>query len=363
MILIKHNIRHDQFIIHNLTGLEASAVYLYPQHTSKLLFVAAYQPPSAPLSALDLDQIFAQNDSVLIVGDLNSKHVSWNNTPVNRNGRSLVTYCIDNQVTISYPDQPTYFPHHSTPSVLDIALTKRCPLSKSKSVAALFSDHDPVAFKILLHPTTYTPRSRYNYHQADWQLFRKNLDLALDIHQPVHTIPDLDRAISIFETSVREAASAAIPVHSGHGTHLLLPHNVRAMQKLKNYYQRKFQRSRLLAHHQLYSLYSQLFSTIFSRLRNAKWTSFLQTLHPQSPQLWKITRYLKKNPPTIPPLTHHGTQVSYTPLKSRNFGPPVRTVQPPHYTYGIAPPRADGITHCQQVLPHKHSSYPAPTTY
>jgi len=76
MILIKHNIRHDQFIIHNLTGLEASAVYLYPQHTSKLLFVAAYQPPSSPLSTADLDQIFAQNDSVLIVGDLNSKHVS-----------------------------------------------------------------------------------------------------------------------------------------------------------------------------------------------------------------------------------------------------------------------------------------------
>ena len=120
VILIKHNIRHDQFIIHNLTGLEVSAVYSYPQHTSKLLSFAAYQPPSTPLSTADLDQIFAQNDSVLIVGDLNSKHVSWKNTSVNRNGRTLVTYCIDNQVTISYPDQATYFPHHSTPSV--------CPL-------------------------------------------------------------------------------------------------------------------------------------------------------------------------------------------------------------------------------------------
>ena len=252
---------------------------------------------------------------MLIVGDLNSKHVSWNNTSVNRNGRTLVTYCIDNQITISYPDQPTYFPHHSTPSVLDIALTKRCPLSKPKSVTALSSDHDPVALKILLHPTTYTPRLRYNYHQADWQLFRKNLDLALDNDQPVHTIPDLDQAISIFETSVREAARSAIPVHSGHLTQLPLPPNVCALQKLKNYYRRKFQRSRLPVHQQLYSLYSQLFSTIFACTRNAKWTSFLQTLHPQSPQLWKIARYFKKAPPTIPPLTHHGIQISYTPLK------------------------------------------------
>ena len=157
MILIKHNLRHDQFDLRNLVRLEASAVYLYPRQNRKLLFVAAYLPPTSALSAADLDHIFAQNDSIIIVGDLNSKHVSWNNTSVNRNGRALVTYCIDNQVTLSYPDQPTYFPHHTAPSVHDIALMKRCPLSKPKAVPALSSDHNPVVFKILLQPTTYTP--------------------------------------------------------------------------------------------------------------------------------------------------------------------------------------------------------------
>jgi hypothetical protein len=121
MILIKHNLRHDQFELHNLAGLETSAVYLYPRQNHGLLFVAAYQPSTPALSATDLDRIFAQNDSVLIVGDLNSKRVSCNNNSVNRNGRTLITYCIDNQVTLSYPDQPTYFSHHSAPSALDIA--------------------------------------------------------------------------------------------------------------------------------------------------------------------------------------------------------------------------------------------------
>jgi hypothetical protein len=74
-------------------------------------------------------------------------------------------------------------------------------------------------FKILLQPTTYTPRIQYNYLQADWQLFRTTLDLALDLDHPVHTTLDIDHAITTFETSVRQAASAAIPIHSGHHIH------------------------------------------------------------------------------------------------------------------------------------------------
>ena len=312
MILIKHNLRHDQFDLRNLTGLEASAVYLYPRQNRKLLFVAAYLPPTSTLSATDLDHIFVQNDSVILVGDLNSKHVSWNNTSVNRNSRALLTYCIDNQVTLSYPDQHTYFPHHTVPSVLDIVLTKRCPLSKPKAVPSLSSDHNPVVFKILLQPTTDTPRVQYNYLQADWQLFRTNLDLAVDIDQPVHTTLDLDHAITTFETAVRQAARSAIPVQSAHHTNLSLPPHVHAILKLKNYYRRKFQRSRLPSHHQLYALYSHLFSTLFTRLRNEKWTSFLRMLHPQSSQLWKITCYFKNSSAAIPPLTHLGTQVFHT---------------------------------------------------
>jgi hypothetical protein len=50
-------------------------------------------------------------------------------------------------------------------------------------------------------------------------------------------------------------------------------------------------------------------------LRNEMWSSFLKTLHPQSSQLWKITRYFKKSPATVPPLTPLGTQVFYTPPK------------------------------------------------
>jgi hypothetical protein len=85
--------------------------------------------------------------------------------------------------------------------------------------------------------------------------------------------------------------------------------------KVKNYYRRKYQSSRIPAHYQLYVLYSQLFSTQLSRLRNEKWTSFLRTLHPQFSHFWKTARYFKQSSFSIPPLTHLGTHAFHTPHK------------------------------------------------
>ena len=224
MILIKTAHDMTSFISTTWDGLEAYAVYLYPRNHTKLLSVAAYLLPTSELSAMDLDHIVSQNDSVIIFGDLNCKHVFWNNASVNRNVRALLTYFIGNEVTLSYPDKPTYYPYHSDPSLLDIALTKRCPLSKPNAIPILFLDQNTVAFKTLLHPTTSNPRIRYNYPQAYWALFRVTLDLALHLDLPFHTTIDLEYTINIFETSVCRAARSAIPIHIVHHTqHSLLP--------------------------------------------------------------------------------------------------------------------------------------------
>jgi hypothetical protein len=166
MLIINNNLGHDQFYLPNLVGLEATAICLYLQNHNQLLFVSTYLPPPSAIVPADLEAIFTQNDSVLLVGDLNSKHVTWNNTSVNRNGGILLSYCINN-IFINYPDQPTHFPHNSNPSVLDIALSKRCPISKPLAVPALSSDHNSIVFKIHLHPAISKPRIMYDYKQAN----------------------------------------------------------------------------------------------------------------------------------------------------------------------------------------------------
>ena len=108
MLLIINKLRHDQFSLPNLAGLEATAVYLHLQNLGQLLFVSTYLPPASTIVPADLDAIFSQNDAVVLVGDLNCKHVAWNCASENTNGRTLLSYCLNNNITINHPDQPTH---------------------------------------------------------------------------------------------------------------------------------------------------------------------------------------------------------------------------------------------------------------
>ena len=158
-MIINNKIRHDQHCLPNLTGLQATAICFYMQNHRLLLFVSAYLPPISILPLSDLDSIFTQHDSVILVVDLNSKHAAWHNTSGNRNGRILLSYCVNKNITLNCPDQPTHFPHNSTPSVLDITLPKQCPTFKPQAVPTLSSDYNLIVFKIL-HPW---PRARRHH--------------------------------------------------------------------------------------------------------------------------------------------------------------------------------------------------------
>ena len=138
--------------------LEAVAACIYLHNNEQLLFISTYLPSAAPVVRTDLDKIFSAFTSVVLVGDLNSKHVAWNCSSIDTNGKPLLTYCIDNNLPIYYADRPTHFPHNSTPSVLEIALTKRCSVSKPVAAPVLSSDHNPILFKLHLLPILSTPR-------------------------------------------------------------------------------------------------------------------------------------------------------------------------------------------------------------
>jgi hypothetical protein len=180
ILIINNNLRHDQFSLPNLVGLEATAVCLHLQHLGQLLFLSTYLPPASTIVPADVNAIFSQNDAVVLGGDLNCKHVAWNCASVNTNGRTVLSYCVNNNININHPDLPTHFPYNSYPSVLAIALSKRCSISKPQSAPVLLSDHNPIVCKIRLRPATCKPRTTYDYKHANWSLFRSTPDLTLN---------------------------------------------------------------------------------------------------------------------------------------------------------------------------------------
>ena len=161
---------------------------------------------------------------------------------------------------------------------------------------------------------------------------------------------DLEHAVTIFETSIRQAAASSIPSQTVKKNHLTHPPTLRVLLKLKNHYRRRYQRSRLHIHHHVHTLFSLAFSAQLAQLRNTKWTSFLRTLQPQSSQFWKNTRYFGTPTPSVPPLTYLGSQI-YQPPSSRDTDPTVREIPPSHPKYGLRHSLLNSYLSCQQILP------------
>ena len=142
---------------------------------------------------------------------------------MNKNGNTLLSYCLLNAITINYPNQPTHFPYNSSPSVLDIALSQQCTTSKPLAISALSFDHNPIVFKVHLHPERLPLKPSYDYKHANWPLFRSTLDLSLDPHPTIQITTELDLAITSFTQSILQAATQAIPLPTTQLNRLTFP--------------------------------------------------------------------------------------------------------------------------------------------
>jgi hypothetical protein len=78
--------------------------------------------------------------------------------------------------------------------------------------------------------------------------------------------------------------------------------------KIRNYFRRRYQRTRHIVFYGGLNLLNRVIAKQLAEHRNAKWASFLRTLHPNNAPLWKVTRYCKKSRDPIPPLVHHEKQ-------------------------------------------------------
>ena len=149
-LLIRSNTKHFLIKLPVLKSLIAVASFVEIGNT-EVLVIAAYISPSTKLDCSELCNLFGFHIHVILLGDLNCKHVAWNCFYNNRNGKSLLEYSLNHNIRIIAPDMPTYIPDRSNarPSVLDIALTKNMDFNiVANSHSALSFDHNPVLLNI-----------------------------------------------------------------------------------------------------------------------------------------------------------------------------------------------------------------------
>ena len=145
--------------------------------------------------------------------------------------------------------------------------------------------------------------------------------------------------------------------------HLTLPPYLLYLWKLKNHYRRRYKRTRLTTTHQVYLLLTQVFSTYLTRHRNFKWSSFLNSLQPQTIKFWKTTRYITKSPISIPPPNSPGRTSLPLPTQSRSLSSTVRALPSSHPQFGYPSPLQKDNSTCRQIFSRHQSPHSLPTAH
>ncbi|KAK2577594.1 hypothetical protein KPH14_012705 [Odynerus spinipes] len=119
LVCIKNGLSCKEIKINNQVSIECIGLRL----PNKTYLVAAYNKPKNFFGNRELDLITNIGSKVILVGDLNARHTSWNNHSSNSQGTKIFKYILNNTCSILYPNKPTHYPSNgSTPSTTDIAL-------------------------------------------------------------------------------------------------------------------------------------------------------------------------------------------------------------------------------------------------
>lgn len=123
-LIIRTKIKHQPAYIPPLQSMETVAVTLSINNVNNTI-VSAYQSPSYVYTK-DFDKILNNYYKIIIMGDLNAKHVNWKSNTTNSNERKLYKYLSNFLTIISTPDRLIYYPydHNKSPDILDVVLLK-----------------------------------------------------------------------------------------------------------------------------------------------------------------------------------------------------------------------------------------------
>lgn len=160
----------------------------------------------------DLYSLLSVTGPLVMAGDWNAKHTSWNNTSCNRKGSDLLKICQEKLYDIHFPDSTTLIPYRGDPSIVDFALSKGIlGISKPISINEGRSDHWPISFHIPFAAAMPANVKIKDFARADWRLFRNTV--ATEISSlSLNKSKSIDERVEILSRSIENADKAAIPV-------------------------------------------------------------------------------------------------------------------------------------------------------
>ena len=292
--------------------IDAVAAEIRLNNGHRVIVASVYSPPrQSGLDTAHLQRIPNLNGSVIITGDLNARHSSWNCRTGNPAGTALRSLCLNRGLRLSHPETPTYIPRRPDfhPCTLDISVIKgmhRLSITTT-TLNELSSDHLPVLTCFGLNPIRNKQQLCPVYSRADWTTFRTILTSTIDIPPDLSTSSQIDEAAEHIEKVIHHATKQSIPfIKKKIPRPDQLPTYIRDIQIQRNRARRQWQRHRDPSDRVLWNQLNRDVRLTVAEWKAENWHNITSSLTPDDRSLWQKANQLK------------GQRTYNGPLKSQN---------------------------------------------
>ena len=305
-ILIKNSIPYKIVQISNTGHIENLCIKL----ASNVHIICAYCSPNKEFTYQNIESLINVGNRVLLVGDLNAKHQTWNCNRNNRRGRVLFQYAQQNNCSILFPDNPTHHPWNgTTPSTIDIALNKNIRNASDIEVLhELSSDHNPIVITLTKQIKDSNARIQYDYENVDWSKFRQLLNGKLNINFKIVNANSIEQEAQRLTSIIQHCIDKTITSITCKQTHDKLPAYILNLISLKNKIRKKWQTTRLSVYKRQMNRKVNEIRARISKFRNDTWTKKLMKLNVNDNSLWRMTKIFKSEFHPVPTLQNNNTE-------------------------------------------------------
>lgn len=280
-------------------GIENVCVELH----DKTVVVGIYKNPRYKLDIANLVRIFSLGSRMIVMGDMNCVHPSWNCFRTNPSGTVLYRFITDNErVLMHHPDTPTYYPFNGDrPSTIDVVLTRGTGVPNNIRVAEeMNSDHYPVLFEALSGLYDNRSRSFRDLKSTNWRAFRRNLDAALGGITPIRNPDEIEDALSGFLEKICITRDQNQIVKQVRADRDILPEYIIRLITTRNRVRRHFYHTRLGDDREEVARLSLEIRNGIARNRDEKWQRLTRTLKAGDNSVWRVSKGLRRRRVPLP---------------------------------------------------------------
>jgi len=272
-----------------------------------------YVPPKIQFSFDSIASTLNKYSPIILGGDYNARHTTWNNFSNNTRGVQLYKFVNNNDISLIHSNTYTFKVPRKNASNIDIFITKDIPYNYScYTINDLSSNHLPVFLKF---ENVNIAKKNITLDKTDWSEFFNRTDKWRIVYE-LQNQDSIDDSIEKLQKYILKAFKQSSTYHQNNKRAQMGEKDLAAINnliRLRNYFRRKYQRTGTNRFRLFRNILNSQIKVFLTEKRNEYWSKKLKTLNVKDKSLWKTLKSISRKNITPPPLILANHEIIYDP--------------------------------------------------